>query len=86
MSTDANALARELGCLCEEEIAALTGCEVSTLRNWRAKRYGPPFVMLGNRCLYPIAQAREWIERNAEATISANTVFESGTKRRRPKP
>lgn len=81
--TDARQLARELGCFLEEDLAALTNTTIGTLRNWRTQRAGPPFVVLGNRCLYPIAQARDWIEKNAEATLPAQTAFEVPQRGRR---
>ena len=72
MSADKNGvheLAREVGCFTEEELAALTKTETSTLRNWRTRRHGPPFVVLGNVTLYPIEGARDWLAKNAEATL-----------------
>jgi hypothetical protein len=69
-------LARELDCFTEDDLAALTKTEISTLRNWRSRRFGPPFCTLGNVVLYPIQGSREWISKNAEATLPANAAFE----------
>jgi hypothetical protein len=69
-------LARELGCLTEDDLAALTKTEISTLRNWRSRRFGPPFCTLGNVVLYPIQGSRDWITKNAEATLPAQAAFE----------
>lgn len=63
---------------CEElqmaEIKFLTAEEVSqryrgevtvgTLRNWRAMRFGPPFVKIGKAVLYPIEELDEWDKKN----------------------
>lgn len=33
---------------------------VGTLRNWRWRKSGPPFVHIGRRVFYPIAQLLAW--------------------------
>ena len=78
-------LARELGCFTEDDLAALTKTEISTLRNWRSRRFGPPFVTLGNVTLYPIAGSRTWIEKNSESTLPATAAFEQLPQRGRRK-
>lgn len=75
-------LARELGCFTESEIAALAKVEISTLRNWRSRRSGPPFTTLGNVTLYPIEGSREWITKNAEATLPAQATFEKPRRKK----
>ena len=35
----------------EQALASLLGLSVSTLRNWRVTRRGPPFVKLGARAV-----------------------------------
>lgn len=76
-------LARELDCFTESDIAALAGVEVATVRNWRSRRYGPPFITLGNETLYPIAAGKEWIGKNLEATFGAETAMELRTPNNR---
>lgn len=78
-------LARELGCFTEEDLAALTKTEISTLRNWRSRRFGPPYVTLGNVTLYPIEGGKEWIIKNAETTLPAQAAFECLPQRGRRK-
>jgi hypothetical protein len=48
--------------LTEDEIAARYRGLVSagTLRNWRAKGRGPPFVKVGRSVLYPLAALEAW--------------------------
>jgi hypothetical protein len=65
------ALARELDAFTEADLLALTGNELATIRNWRAKRYGPPYVQLGQTILYPKAAFRAWLERATESTTTA---------------
>lgn len=45
-----------------EELRARWGDSVSdvTLRTWRMKRQGPPFVKFGRRVLYPLDRLVEW--------------------------
>jgi hypothetical protein len=76
-------IARELGCLVEDEMATLGRVEIATLRNWRSRRVGPPFVVLGNTVLYPITSSRQWIEKNVEATLPAQVTFEPPRAQRR---
>ena len=79
----ARRLARELGCWVEDEMATLGKVEIPTLRNWRARRIGPPFVTLGNVVLYPIASSREWLEKNLEITQSPPAAAAEGRQRKR---
>jgi hypothetical protein len=79
----ARRLARELDCMLEDDIATLARAEIATLRNWRSRRVGPPFVVLGNVVLYPIASSREWIARNVEATLPAATPGQQQRRRQR---
>lgn len=76
MDDTARQLAREVGCFDEGDLAALTKTEITTLRNWRSRRFGPPFVVLGNSVLYPIGATQEWIAKNCEATLPAQAAFE----------
>ncbi|MHB1282565.1 MAG: helix-turn-helix transcriptional regulator [Metallibacterium scheffleri] len=47
----------------ERELAARLHVSVSTLRNWRVARRGPPFVKLGLRAVrYRLADVERFIE------------------------
>lgn len=47
----------------ERQLAALLRVSVSTLRNWRVGRRGPPFVKLGLRAVrYRVADVERFIE------------------------
>jgi hypothetical protein len=45
----------------EHELAADLGKAVRTLRRWRVKREGPPFVTLGRKVLYRRASIVNWL-------------------------
>jgi len=46
-------LAADLDLVTEQDYASLRGVELATLRNERAKKIGPPFVVLGRVVYYP---------------------------------
>ena len=48
--------------LTETQVAAITGLAVSTLRNWRSKRIGPPYRKLGGAVRYDADKLTAWIE------------------------
>ena len=48
------AQAARLNCFTEEEVAELTGHTVGTLRTYRSRRVGLPWVRVGPEVLYPI--------------------------------
>ena len=49
-------LARLVGCIDENEFAALAGVKLSTLKAWRKRGTGPNYALLGNSYLYPIPE------------------------------
>lgn len=55
------ALADALGCALTEDVGALGKVKPSTLDAWAKRGEGPPYVMLGNRRLYPIDGLREFL-------------------------
>lgn len=65
---EATELRRQLGLLSEDELAALAEVDVGTVRNWRAQRYGPPFVKIGRRPLYRVEAFQKWIREREEET------------------
>lgn len=48
--------------LTEAQVAQLTGLSAVTLRCWRSRRTGPPFVKLGGAVRYPADRLSEWCE------------------------
>lgn len=34
-----------------------------TLANWRSSKQGPPFVKIGGRVMYPVAEVERWEHR-----------------------
>lgn len=57
--------------LTPKEIAADIGVTLGTLRNWRNRRYGPPYLKLGKSVIYPQADYLVWRESNRVRTRKA---------------
>lgn len=47
------AIADSLDCLLDEDLQALGGVEPGTTEAWRKRGKGPPYLIFGNRALYP---------------------------------
>jgi len=46
-----------------EQLSKRIGTHPVTLCNWRReKRFGPPFIKLGNRVLYALDEVEAWLE------------------------
>jgi len=59
--------------LTENEVAARLGLSPATLRNWRVKGLGPPFVRLSPRAVrYEAEVVDEWIASRARRSTSDN--------------
>ncbi len=46
----------------EADAAEYMGVAPSTLRNWRSRRQGPPYLRVGRRRLYAVADLDRWLE------------------------
>ncbi len=55
---------RTIGLLNERDAAAYLTVGVQTLRNWRSLGDGPPFVHVGRRVGYRLADLERWVEQN----------------------
>lgn len=53
--------------LTSREMAAKMRVAEVTLRQWRMKREGPPFVQFGRRILYPLSQFVAWAQDRVQA-------------------
>ena len=70
------------GYLTEREAAAFLSLAPETLRTWRARRTGPPYVKLGGRAVrYPVAGLRQWAD--GAATTAGSAGAPGGTTRGR---
>ena len=49
------------------ESASFLGVKADTLKGWRKKRQGPPFIKAGRRVVYRLADLAEW--QNAHRVI-----------------
>lgn len=54
----AQALAERLNCLTSEDLRDLAGISANTEVAWRKRGLAPPYVMCGNRVLYPARASR----------------------------
>ena len=75
-----------IGYLDEEQLGSMFRLSLPTLRSWRSRRQGPPFVTVGRRTLYAIEDVRAWLTANRVPTGSpVNTArpHGSGAKRSR---
>lgn len=50
-----------------EEVAAMTGIPMPTLRYWRARGAGPASAKLGKRIVYREGDVHAWIEAQFDA-------------------
>lgn len=46
--------------LTAKELSARLRRPDGTLRNWRYRRFGPPWIKLGKEVLYPLAGVEKW--------------------------
>jgi excisionase family DNA binding protein len=53
------------------EVAERCRVSDSTVRYWRAIRYGPPSFRVGRRVLYREAAVREWLDETETAQTAA---------------
>lgn len=42
--------------------ASFLGLQPATLEIWRSRAEGPPYVKVGKRVMYAVADLREWME------------------------
>ena len=56
--------------LSTNEAAGLLGLSPHTLSKWRITGNGPPFQLLGRRCLYDPETLRRWAESRARRSTS----------------
>lgn len=55
----------------EEKAARLLSLSKRTLRNWRVRGGGPPFIRISKRCIrYRVSDLESWAERNVRKSTS----------------
>ena len=54
-----------------QEQAEVMGVPEQTLRRWRMKGEGPPYVKWGNMVRYPIAEYERWVATHVRPSESA---------------
>ncbi|MBN2631404.1 MAG: helix-turn-helix domain-containing protein [Rhodobacteraceae bacterium] len=50
--------------------ASFLGLQSNTLEVWRTKREGPPFVRVGRKVMYAVADLREWMEARRQKPLA----------------
>lgn len=58
--------------LTEPQVAQLLGVKVETLRNWHAKRQGPPRIKVGRNSMYRGQSLISWLEGREVAPALSN--------------
>jgi hypothetical protein len=53
----------------EDEQAAELGVVKRTLRSWRQRGQGAPYVKIGKQIFYPIAGTAAWLKANERAPV-----------------
>ena len=69
-------LADRLDCLTEGDMNTLARIKSSTSEAWRKRGIGPPYVLFGNRVLYPREGLRKYLcERQRERHADPRTLL-----------
>lgn len=50
--------------LTENEVAKITGLALTTLRNWRSKKQGPPYCKVSRAVRYPLKDLHKYMEKH----------------------
>jgi hypothetical protein len=58
----------------ERNLARELGQSLSTLRSWRARGLGPPWLKVGHQVLYPDAERHEWLRKQVIQPVREETV------------
>lgn len=61
-------LAERLDCFTDPDLCDLAGVKETTTEAWRKRGVGPPYVMLGNRPLYPREGLKRFIQDRIRST------------------
>jgi len=56
------AIADSLDCMLDEDLQALGGLQPGTTEAWRKRGKGPPYLIFGNRPLYPKKPAAAYLQ------------------------
>lgn len=64
-------LRSRLGLATEAEVAEALAVKIETLRNWRSRRIGPPFMTGGKQPLYETADVLAWLRSKRHDTLDA---------------
>lgn len=70
-------LADRLDCLLDSDLCALARVKPTTSEAWRKRGIGPPYVLFGNRYLYPRETLRQFLNehRRERNTVPAKSTL-----------
>jgi hypothetical protein len=60
--------------LSEEKFAAELGVSIRTLRNWRQRRSGPPFVTIGKKIVYGKTSGLAWLQSQERQPVRKRAI------------
>lgn len=80
--TTPNQLAPQFRLLTQDEVAVMLGISPHTLRGWRSRKTGPPFVRVGGVCRYRVADIEAWIA--AGVTRQPDVAEDAPSRERTP--
>jgi hypothetical protein len=55
-----------------KETAELLRTTPGNLSQWRHKRFGPPFIRSGRKCLYRLSDVERWLAQREVSTFDEN--------------
>jgi len=67
---DRDRLDRRATTISPEEAAERLGVRPSTLANWRYRGGGPPYIKVGGRVRYRLAELGDWLDGQARLSTS----------------
>ena len=61
-----------------QQVADLLGLGIPTLKTYRSRKKGPPYVKVRNRVLYPADELARWIANEAKKSENKKARQETG--------
>jgi len=58
----------------EDEQAAELGVTTRTLRSWRQRGYGPPFIKVGRAVFYEVSASIAWLKQLQAGSVSRRSA------------
>lgn len=58
-------------CVNTEELAYILGLGIEAIRQWRARKQGPPYFKIGRQCWYHKDELRAWLKTNSYGSVAS---------------